>query len=105
MTAVSLLTPAHLTALAKLIAGLPFGDLAALLDGTATTDTVLDLAEQATALIGAAFPPGALVAGEVGFALEALQFLLDAAGVGASPVTGGQPDIVGEETSSNFKDR
>lgn len=81
------LTPAHLTALAKLVAGLPFGDLAALLAGTATADTVLDLAEQATGLIAAAFPPGALVAGEVGFAIEALQFLLDAAGVGADPMT------------------
>ena len=83
----SALTPAHLTALAKLVAGLPVADLGALLAGTATADTVLDLAEQAVGLVAAAFPPGALVAGEVGFALEALQFLLDGAGVGADPVT------------------
>ena len=105
MNALALLTPAHLTALAKLVAGLPVADLAALLDGTATIDTVLDLAEQATGLIAAAFPPGALIAGEVGFAIEALQFLLDAGGVGASPVKGGEPDIVAEETATNFRDR
>ena len=89
MSALALLTPAHLTALAKLIAGLPVADLAALLSGTVTADTVLDLAEQATCLIAAAFPPGALIAGEVGFALQALQWLLDASGAGGDVVAGG----------------
>ena len=99
------LTPTHLTALAKLVAGLPVADLAAVLSGTATTDTVLGLAEQATGLIAAAFPPGALIAGEIGLALSALQFLLDASGAGGNIVTGGQPDLAGEENSTNFRDR
>ena len=91
MSLLAAFTPAHLNALAKLIAGLPVADLAALLDGTATVDTALDLAQQATGLIAAAFPPAAITAGEIGMALQALQFLLDAAGAGADPATGGVP--------------
>jgi len=85
------LTPANLGALAKIVQGFPTGDFLAIVNGTATVDSDLDLAQQVLGLVAAAFPPGALVAGEIGIALEALQFLLDAAGAGADPVTGGVP--------------
>ena len=98
-------TPTALSALAKIVEGFPLADFLAILNGTATVDSDLDLAEQVVGLVAAAFPPGALVAGEIGIALQALQFLLDAAGKGGSPATGGQPDIIAEETSTNFKDR
>ena len=98
-------TPAALSALAKIVEGFPLADFLAILNGTATVDSDLDLAEQVVGLVAAAFPPGALVAGEIGIALQALQFLLDAAGKGGSPAAGGQPDIIAEETSTNFKDR
>jgi hypothetical protein len=80
-------------ALGKLIAGLPIADLLQVLEGRATIDTELDLAEKSAALIATAFPPGAIAAGEVELALRALQFLLDAAGVGPHPfrLQGGVP--------------
>ena len=98
-------TPAALGALAKIVEGFPLADFLAILNGTATVDTDLDLAEQVVGLVAIAFPPGASAAGEVGIALQALKFLLDAAGTGGSPVTGGQPDIIGEENAFNEKDR
>jgi len=87
------LSSAHFDALAKLLGGLPVGDLIDLIDGRATVDSGLDLAESAAALVAAVFPPGAITAGEVELALEGLQFLLDAAGVGANPfkIAGGIP--------------
>jgi hypothetical protein len=87
------LTSGHYGALAKLLGGLPVGDLTNLFDGRATVDTDLDLAEQAAALVAVAFPPAAITAGEVELALEALQFLFDAAGLGAQPfkIEGGVP--------------
>ena len=79
-------TPTALGALAKIVAGFPLADLLAILNGTATVDSDLDLAEQAVGLIAAAFPPAAITAEEVGFGLEALAFLCDAAGLGAKPI-------------------
>jgi hypothetical protein len=86
-------TAAHFNSLAKLIGGLPVADIVALIDGRGSLDSDLALAESAAALVGIAFPPGAITAGEVEFALEALQFLLDAAGLGADPfkIQGGVP--------------
>jgi len=81
------LTPANLGALAKIVQGFPTGDFLAIVNGAATVDGDIDLAEQVLGLVAAAFPPGALVAGEIGIALEALQFLLDAAGKGSTPMT------------------
>lgn len=85
------LTPAHLNSLATLLQLLPIGDLIALLTGGATIDTVLSVAEQATSIVKWAIPPAALPAEVAGMALQALQCLLDAIGVGADPVTGGIP--------------
>jgi hypothetical protein len=86
------LTPAHLSALAALLQLLPTGDLIALLSGGATVDTVIGIAEQAASIVKWAIPPAALPAEAARMALQALQFLLDAVGVGANPVTGGIPN-------------
>ena len=86
---------AQLGPLGKLLALLPVEDIVALIEQRATVDTTLDLAERVAELVKIAFPPGALTAAEVGFALEALKFVLDAAGVGSSPVTGGYNPIRG----------
>jgi hypothetical protein len=87
------LTSARFTALAKLIGGLPVDDILAAIEGRGSIDTDLELAERVAALVGVAFPPGAITAGEVEGGLEALQFLLDAAGLGANPfkIQGGVP--------------
>ncbi len=87
------LSSAHFDALAKLLGGLPVGALIDLIEGRATVDSGLQLAESAAALVAAVFPPGAITAGEVELALEGLQFLLDAAGVGPNPfkIAGGIP--------------
>ncbi len=87
------LSTAQFDALAKLLRGLPVGDLVNLIEGRATLDSSLTLAESAAALVAAVFPPGAITAGEVEFALEGLQFLLDAAGLGPNPfkIVGGIP--------------
>ena len=96
---------AQLGPLGKLLALLPVADIVALIEQRATVDTTIDLAERVAGIVKIAFPPGALTAAEVGFALEALKFVLDAAGVGSSPVRGGEPDIIGQENSFNEKDR
>ena len=86
---------AHLGPLGKLLALLPVEDIVALIEQRATLDTTLDLAERVAGIVKIAVPPAALTAAEVGFALEALKFVLDAAGVGSSPVTGGYNPIRG----------
>jgi hypothetical protein len=90
-------TSGHYDALAKLIGGMPVSDLLALIDGRGTVDTDLALAEQAATLVAVAFPPAAITASEIKMALETLQFLLDAAGFGSSPIhiTGGYRPITG----------
>jgi hypothetical protein len=89
----SSLPSARFSALAKLIGGLPVADIVAAIEGRGSIDTDLELAERVAALVGVAFPPGAITAGEVEGGLEALQFLLDAAGLGANPfkIQGGVP--------------
>ncbi len=91
MNPIALLTPAHLLALGNFASALPVDDIADLLDGTATVDTTLDLAEKAAKLVAMAFPPAAIAAGDADLALEALRFLLDAIGAASNPVTGGMP--------------
>lgn len=85
--------PPAFGAVGKLLALLPVTDILAVIEGRATVDTELDLAERAAGVVAAAFPPGAIAAGEVEMALKALQFLLDAAGVGPKPfrLKGGVP--------------
>jgi hypothetical protein len=79
-------TGTKLGALSKFLTAFPLTDLIELIEGKATVDTVLDLDEKAASLIAAAFPPVAITAEEVGFALEALQYLLDKAGLGLKPI-------------------
>ena len=79
-------TPTALDALAKLISGLPIGELLDLIEGRATLDEGFDIAGAAVGLVAAAFPPSALAAGELAVALEALRYLFDAAGVGGRPI-------------------
>ena len=90
------LTPSHFTALGKLIGALPVGDLIALLEGRATVGTVMDLAEEAAAIVAVAFPPAAIPAREIQLGLEALEFLFGAARL-AKPVriTPGQNPLRG----------
>ena len=104
---INLFDAAHAAALEKLVAGLPVADILATLAGRETLDDGIRLAEKLAGLIGAAFPPAALTAAEIAFALEALRLLLDAAHAGAAPIsiTAGYPDIVGQENATNFKDR
>jgi hypothetical protein len=91
------ITPAHFTALAKLIGGLPVDQLLALIEGQSTVDNAIGLAEQAASLVAAAFPPAAITAGEVEFGLEALRFVCGVAGLGSTPIqiTPGQNPIRG----------
>jgi hypothetical protein len=84
--ALKTLSAAHLDALGKVISGFPLDDVLKLVTNTATIDSDLDLADQAAGLVALAFPPGALVAGEAQMAVEALKFVLDAAGVGSAPI-------------------
>lgn len=95
-TRAAALTPAHFSALASLFNLLPIDDIVALINGAATVDNVLDLAQRAAEIVKVAFPPAAMTAGEVSLALEALKFILDASGVGPDPfvVTGGLPPSV-----------
>jgi hypothetical protein len=72
--------------LAKLLSGLPIGELLDLIEGRATLDEGFDLASEAVKLFALAFPPDALAAGEAALALGALQWLLDASGAGSSPL-------------------
>jgi hypothetical protein len=87
------LTGSHFQALARLAAGLPVAELVQLIEGRASVDVDIDLAERAAALFAAAFPAAAITAGEIELALTALKYLLDAAGVGGNPfvITGGVP--------------
>jgi hypothetical protein len=91
------LTPAHFTALGKLIGGLPVGELVTLIHGQATLDNVLDLSAEAAGIVAAAFPPAAITSGEVEFGLEALRLVFDVAGLGSQPfrITPGQNPIRG----------
>ena len=79
------LTDAHMVALAPFLQLLPVSDLIAFAQGEGTVDTAVDIAEAGASILARAFPPAALTAEEVGLALEALRFLLDAAGLGPSP--------------------
>lgn len=99
------LSQTGLASLARIVSGFPISDVMDILSGTATVDTDLDLAQQVVGLVAAAFPPGALVAGEVGLALEALQFLLDAAGQGSLPVTGGVPAAFPSGGGTSYRER
>ena len=87
----SALTAAHLGALPRFLALIPIGDLIALANGTGNADNLLDVVEAGATVVARAFPPGAIAAGEVRLGLEALQILIDAAGLGSTPihVTGG----------------
>jgi hypothetical protein len=91
------LANAHFAALGKLLGALPVADLLALIEGRASVSTALDLAEQAARIVAAAFPPAAITAREVEFGLEALHFVLGAAGLGVKPfrVTPGQNPLRG----------
>jgi hypothetical protein len=80
--------------LGQMLSLIPVADLVALFEGRGTVDTDLDLAARAAKLVALAFPPGAMAAGDVALALEALRYVLDAAGVGPTPIhiEGGVPD-------------
>ncbi len=86
-------TPAHFNALGQLLSLLPVEDVIALVNGTATVNSGLDLLGQLVGVVQVAFPPAAMDATAVGYALALLKFLLDEAGVGEEPlqVTGGVP--------------
>ena len=105
IAALTTLSQTGLASLARIVSGFPISDVMDILSGTATVDTDLDLAQQVVGLVAAAFPPGALVAGEVGLALEALQFLLDAAGQGSLPVTGGVPAAFPSGGGTSYRER
>jgi hypothetical protein len=79
------LTAAHVGALPTFLSLLPVSDLVALATGNGAVNNVLDVAEAGAALVARAFPPAAITAEEVKLGLEALQFLLDVAGLGPSP--------------------
>ena len=79
------LTAAHVGALPKFLSLIPVSELVALTTGNGTVDDALDVAEAGAALVARAFPPAAVTAEEVKLGLEALQFLLDFAGLGPSP--------------------
>lgn len=79
------LTAAHVGALPGFLALIPVSDLVALARGKGTVNDALHVAEVGAEIIARAFPPGAIAAEEVKLGLEALQFLLDIAGIGPSP--------------------
>lgn len=79
------LTHAHLGALSPFLQLLPISDLLAFAEGQGTIDNTLDIAEAGASIVARAFPPAAITAEEVKLGLEALQLLLDAAGLGPSP--------------------
>jgi len=85
------LTAAHLGALPRFLPLIPISDLVALATGAGSVDEAFHVAEAGASIVARAFPPGAITAEEVKLGLEALQFLLDAAGLGPSPfkITGG----------------
>ena len=91
------LTGSHFGALAQFLALIPISDLISLANGSATIDTAADLAEAGAEIVARAFPPVAITAEEVKLGLEALRFLLDAAGLGPTPfkITPGQNPIRG----------
>lgn len=75
----------HLSALGTMLGLLPVADLIAIAEGRASWDDVLDAAAHGADIVRIAFPPAAMTAEEVKLALEALRFILDAAGVGPTP--------------------
>lgn len=81
------LTAAHVGALPTFLSLIPVSDLVALATGNGTVNNAFDVAEAGAALVARAFPPAAITAEEVKLGLEALQFLLDVAGLGPSPFT------------------
>jgi hypothetical protein len=88
------ITPAHLSVLATILANLPVGQIVALFSAPVTVDTVMAVVEQAIGLIGTVDPLIALPAEAIGMGVQALQVILDAAGVGSSVITGGLPPSI-----------
>jgi hypothetical protein len=88
------ITPAHISELVTILTNLPIGQLVALFEGGVTVDSLLSLLEQAVSVIGTVDPLVAIPAEGVVMGLQALQFLLDEAGVGTNPITGGEPPSV-----------
>ena len=82
---VASLSASHLDSLGTLLGLLPIRDLIEIASGRATWDNVLDAMAQGADVVRAVFPPAAMTATEVKLALEALRFVLDAAGVGPTP--------------------
>ena len=91
------LTAAHLGALPHFLTLIPISDLIALASGAGNVDDAFAVAEAGASIVARAFPPDAIAAEEVRLGLEALQFLLDAAGLGPSPfkITGGYRPLTG----------
>ena len=94
---VASLSASHLSSLGSLLGLLPTRDLVEIASGHATWDNVLDAAAHGADIVRAVFPPAAMTAIEVKLALEALRFILDAAGVGPTPfkIAPGQNPIRG----------
>jgi hypothetical protein len=80
------LNSAHFVALRAFLPLLPIGDLIALVGGRGTVDNAIDVAQACANIVARAFPPAAIKAEEIWLALEALQFLADAAGVGKATI-------------------
>lgn len=91
------LTGAHLEALPRFLSMMPVADLVALASGAGNLDNAFAVAEAGASIVASAFPPTAITAGEVKLGLEALQFLLDVAGLGPSPfkITPGYRPLTG----------
>ncbi|MDE3176404.1 MAG: hypothetical protein KGM15_09920 [Pseudomonadota bacterium] len=79
------LSAPQLGSLGTLLGLLPVSDLIDIVSGHATWDNALDAAAHGADIVRAVFPPAAMTAQEVKLALEALRFILDAAGVGPTP--------------------
>ena len=77
------LTAAHVGALPRFLSLIPVSELVALATGDGTLNNALDVAEAGAALVARAFPPAAITAEEVRLGLQALQILLDLAGLGS----------------------
>lgn len=94
---VASLSASHLNSLGTLLGLLPIQDLIEIASGRATWDNVLDAMAHGADVVRAVFPPAAMTATEVKLALEALRFVLDAAGVGPTPfkIEAGQNPIRG----------